>query len=396
MPFLHPLLLILGLLACAGCLTEPDRSYPDRRIVAEPTAPPPGPAVLLADPVPAAEPPNGLDRCLIFIPGVETGSIEDALRWLDHVRRAGGYGCAILLDWQAGNAWRRLLTPGVTAVGAEEFLDCLTWVRARQADAVIDVLAHSGGTVVLTKAAAAAASPGLDLRHVLLLGTPHSAEDVVDPLLRQTAVVRNVWSRHDAINRRLAAGDGRLPDLRDSPVHGNTEISSTIAGRPVRHETVLEDGPDMARHWGLFLSSGHLPQPEPWVVGPVRIDGEDDLARLHRAVLALREQPDTEQPALHAALPTLLFHPDLEARAYAVMAVGLLKDIRFLPGLRRLLQDPETPAWLRRTVYRAFGNLRLPELVEDLRWAREHDPANAVVTRDLLRELKRERIEPQR
>ncbi len=95
-------------------------------------------------------------------------------------------------------------------------------------------------------------------------------------------------------------------------------------------------------------------------------------------------------------MPFLLADADPAVRYYAVIMTGLLKLTAHAATLQAIAAAQNQPVYLRKEAYQALGNLADGDQVEFLRLARQRDPACAVEIRDVLRALKRQRIEPQR
>jgi hypothetical protein len=260
------------------------------------------------------------------------------------------------------------------------------------ADVSVDILAHSAGTVVVNKAAqriVASGSPAR-FRHVLLLGTALAAGEPLTELQQVATRVLNVHSAYDKVNRNINDRLGRLPALTGE-AHRNLRMDHSLGGRLMRHYVFLAPNPENAVRYATYLRTGDGLSPGPWPmaddVGPVG---------LHRLVLRLKAQPGDPHREIRERLPEWLAHPDTEVRYYAVVLAGLLKVQDLAPALKDLLAAPESPAYLRKDIYQALGNLEDGRHVDFLRQARDRDPACDEEIRDVIRELKRKRIEPVR
>jgi hypothetical protein len=107
----------------------------------------------------------------------------------------------------------------------------------------------------------------------------------------------------------------------------------------------------------------------------------------------VRERRDEAHGGVGQKLPEWLEHPDPDVKYYAVILAGLLKAQAHVPAMKALLAAAPTPAYLRKEIYQAFGNFEDGAYIDFLQSARKSDRACDEEIRDVLRALKRERIE---
>jgi len=332
-------------------------------------------------------------RWVIMVPGISSGDRAQSCRLLEAVRGDAPDALGIFYEWGGGDPTRKVASPLATArAGAS-----LARLLAMPADGagegcVIDVIAHSAGTIVINKAAGdlREARAPVRLRHVLFLGTPHDPGVDLTALKSRSAAVLNVHSAYDKINRNVSDDLGHLQALPGGG-YWNVRMDTSLGGRLIRHYAFLEDNPENRVQYRAFLDRGTWPEALPL---PAQVDGKLDCERLQRFACGLRAAvPD---PALRdACLPwtdACLAAADPACVYYGVLFAGILRERSRADALKAVLARPEAPGYLRREVYPALGNLERPEDVRFLLRKRGEDPEGGEVLRDVLRALKRNRI----
>ncbi|NQU12112.1 hypothetical protein HQ590_15055 [bacterium] len=334
-----------------------------------------------------------VDSLLVMVPGVSSGHRPSSRRFLDQVRRQAGHDLAVFYDWGKGTLARRLVAPMATATAATRLIELgQTFQHGAGDSRPIDLLAHSAGTVVLNKAALEIVRTrrSVRFRHVLLLGTALDADAPLAALQAVSARVLNVHSAYDKVNRNINDRLGRLPALKGGP-GGNRRLDTSLSGRLMRHHVFLASDPENWIRHGGYLATGQWPVPELVAVGEA--SRPEDL---HRLALWVKTHPDQPAAAVARAVPAWLAADDLRIRYYGVVLAGLLRLRSLGPALKTMLAAGEIPVWLRKEIYQALGNLEDGRLVDFLRQARDRDPDCDEEIRDVLRALKRRRIEPVR
>ena len=327
---------------------------------------------------------------LVMIPGVSSGDLDESGRFLDRVRIQGRQEAALFLDWDANKLARTVVAPAAVDPAARRLIAICETFRDGPADKTgVDILAHSAGTVVLNKAARAIVDTGSSVRfrHVLLLGTALDADEPLDSLKQVSAGVLNLHSAHDKVNRNVNDRLGRLSAL-EGGAYRNIPMDRSLGGRLIRHGVFLASNPENELQYGLYLGSGQWPEPAPW-----RAEDRLQPAALHALALWVRAHPDVAHGEILARLPEWLRHPEPQVRYYAVVLAGLLQAKSLGPALKTLLADARTPVYLRKEIYQALGNFKDGAEVEFLRAARQTDRACGEELRDVLRALKRARVE---
>ena len=333
------------------------------------------------------------DSLLIMIPGITSGDLDENCRFLERVRAQGAQAVALFYDWEAHNLARKVAAPAAVDPAAEKLLAlCAAFQAGAGGWKSIDILAHSAGTVVVNKAAHTAARTGspVRFRHVLLLGTALAADEPLDELKAMSASVLNLHSAHDKVNRNINDQLGRLSAL-EGGAYRNFRMDHSLGGRLIRHYVFLSSDPENWRQYGTYLAGGEWPPPDPALPG-----ADAAPARLHGLAQWVQAHPDEPRPDIRAALPEWLGQADPEARYYAVILAGLLREQALGPALTNLLAADPAPVYLRKEIYQALGNLRNGVYIDLLKSSRRSDRACAGEIRDVLRSLKRQRIEPVR
>ncbi len=325
-----------------------------------------------------------------MIPGVSSGDLDEGCRFLDQVRVQGEQDVAIFYNWEADTLARKVVSPAAVDPAASRLITlCETFQKGTGERKPIDILAHSAGSVVVNKAAVAIDQTGspLRFRHVLLLGTALAADEPLHSLKKVSTSVLNLHSTYDKVNRNINNQLGRLSAL-GSGAYRNLRMDRSLGGRIIRHYVFLSSNPENWLQYGTYLGSGEWPQPDPALP---REDGQP--GSLHGLTLWVGEHPDKPHREVRAMLPKWLNHPDPQARYYAVALAGLLQERSLGPAMKTLLEDERTPVYLRKEIYQALGNLDDGTYVDFLRSSRNSDRACDEEIRDVLRTLKRERVE---
>lgn len=388
-------LLLAVVFVTLGCGVRTDPGYPDwrrRAGVVPPPQPPPADTVLLQD---AALPASVIERLgreqrlLVMIPGVDSGILHRSIAWTEALRVEGGYGAAVFYDWLPASRGREVLNAVSTRIAGEQLAAALDQIAAGPGHPTVDVLAHSGGTVVLRKAMRAldAAASELHLRNVVFTGTPVSPDAVLDPTLERSAGLCNVVSSYDHVIRTLSDHVHGLPGLGDATPDWNLRMDRSLTGLVMRHMSYLADGPEMRLTWAALLRDGRLPRsermPDLRVVTVAELDRHARWLRCN-GVGDLAEAAEVGRDQIGSADP--------DRACYGIMIAGLARDHLAWPEIDRLLRDPSTPAFVRREAIRYMANLRDGAYIPVLEWMADHDPDNAEAADDALRELKRARV----
>lgn len=391
--------LVLPLLLLAACGGPRDTGYPDWRLlpVVEPPQLAESETVILLQDQPLSARVLGrlaaLDRVLVVIPGVDSGVLAESVAWADRLGAEAGCGLTIFYHWLPESRGRRVLNPGSTQLAGEHLADVLEALDLDAEGPAIDVLAHSGGGVVLRKTVRALDQRDADtrLRHVLFMGTPISPAAVLAPTLARSDALCNVVSSYDKVVRRLSDHVNGLPGLGDEPPDWNLRMDRSLTGLVMRHMSYLDDGPEMRLTWAALLREGRLPSacpmPDRRLVTLAQLDAHARWLRGHW-VGDVVDAADVGRDELGS--------DDPDRVCYGVMIAGLARDVTAWPQIDRLLRDPTTPAYVRREIVRYLANLRDGRYLPILRWIEAHDPANRQVATDALRELKRARVRPPR
>lgn len=325
-------------------------------------------------------------RLLVMIPGVSSGDTNAAGRFLDGIREKGGYELALFYDWETVNVGRKVVSQTATIPAARRLLSILAGsTNAVNPDRTIDTLAHSAGTVVANRMAIEATESGvaLKLRHVLLLGTALSSDEPLTELKAATVRLVNLHSDNDKVNRNVNDREGLLESL-DGGRYLNLRMDTTLSGRPMRHYEFLSDHPENRTPYAAFLSRGTWPEPRP------DLPPDCGLEELHRFTGGMATSTTSVD---EAAIRSLIANPNPDIRYYGVILAGLCRAAGTVPELKGLLEDAGTSTAIRKEVYQTLGALRDPELAGFLREITDHNPESAETLRDVLRALKRERIE---
>ena len=328
---------------------------------------------------------------LIMVPGVSSGDPVERRGLLARIRAEGGHDLAVFYDWESANPARRIASPTAVGPAAGRLVDLgEAFQGATDSGKSLDLLAHSAGTVVVNKAAETIVRTGspVRFRRVLFLGTALSADEPLEGLKKVSRSVLNVHSAHDSVNRNINDREGRL-DALGQPGYRNVRIDRTLGGRLVRHYTFLSDDPENWLPYVHYLRTGE------WFEGRcVNLSPDGSPEDLHRLCLWVGAHPREPADAIRGTLPTLVGHADPVRVHYGAVLTGLLKAAEMVPALKALLADAKTPVHVRREAYQALGNLEDGRHLDFLRGARDTDPACDEVLRDVLRELKRKRVEP--
>lgn len=330
------------------------------------------------------------DSLLIMIPGVNSGDPDERYSFLNHVRRQGRQEVAIFYDWEEGNWARKMASPSAIQPAVARLITlCESFMQGAGDRKTIDLLAHSAGTVVVNQAAIAIVQNGSSLRfrHVLLLGTALDAEEPLSGLKSVSHGVLNVHSAYDAVNRNINDKMGQLNAL-EGRAHRNLSMDRSLGGRIMRHHAFLSSNPENWFQYGTYLSGGEWPQPDPAIPGEDRPPGE-----FHRLTLWVRDHPDEAHSEVRARLPQWLGHSSPPIRYYAVILAGLLNERPLGPVMQALLEDEQTPPYLRKEIYQALGNFKDGTYIDFLQSSRQFDRACDEEIRDILRALKRQRVE---
>ena len=384
--------LVLGALGCGGRQAE---GYPDWRrragVVAPPQAAPEQVVVLREGPLSAQALGRlaGVDRLLIVIPGVDSGILHRSVAWTDRLRAEAGCGLALFYHWLPDSRGRQVLNAGSTQLAGDILADVVEMLALDPGGPEIDVLAHSGGTVVLRKTVRALDARGSEarFRHVLFMGTPISGDAVLAPTLARSALLCNVVSSYDKVIRRLSDHRDGLPGLGTEPPYWNLRMDRRLSGLVMRHMSYLADGPEMRLTWAALLRDGQLPparrMPDRRLETLSQLDAHARWLRCH-GVGDLADAADVGSDVLDAEDPDRV--------CYGVMIAGLARDHTAWPAIEDLLRDPTTPGFVRREIIRYMANLRDGRFISVLEWMEDHDPVNAQIAEDALRELKRARV----
>jgi hypothetical protein len=325
-----------------------------------------------------------------MVPGVSSGDLGESRRFLDRIRMQGKYEVAAFYDWEPGDLSRKVVSPTAVRPAARRLIRlCETFQNRMNKGRPVDLLAHSAGTVVVNNAATTIAEAGspVRFRHVLLLGTALKAEEPLQNLKAVSAGVLNVHSASDKVNRNINRRMGRLSALEGGS-YRNLRMDRSLGGRIVRHHVFLSSNPENWRQYGTFLATGQWPTPNPAL--PVEDHPVDDL---HGLTLWVGQQPDEADHSVREMLPNWLSHSDPEVVYYAVALAGILKAKSLGPTMKTLLADKRRPVYLRKEIYQALGNFEDGAYIDFLRSARKRDRACDEVIRDVLRALKRKRVE---
>lgn len=389
---------LLAVLLLGGCLAPLRETYPDWRRE-RPTEPTPVDPVLVHDfgeePFHEAQLADwaAQDRLLLMVPGVDVETVATRQNFLDEVRTLGGYARAGYYDWHSGHLGRSILLAQTTESAGRRLLELCRSLGERNPRLRIDLIAHSGGSVVVLKAALGLAETESPLRlgHVLLLGTPIQPDQDVRALVGRCQAVINVHSDYDQVTRQLSDADHGLQGLPETATHRNVRFDRSLGGLRVRHQEPLVAGPELRLFWTLILRDGRLPSPLPNLP-----DTEPSLEELHRHALWLAAEGEADPVATLALIARLCSDSQRERQCYGVILATVRSDPQAWPAIKPLLQDPSTPPWLRRQVHRYLVALQDGRYIDLLRWCRKRDPVNAETTRDALHDLDRADIAPVR
>jgi hypothetical protein len=166
-------------------------------------------------------------------------------------------------------------------------------------------------------------------------------------------------------------------------------MDHSLGGRIMRHHVFLSSNPENWLQYGLYLSTGRLPEAKGLPLGK-----DYRLHDLHRLTLRVKAHPEEQYDELRRLLPKLLADPDPEVVYYGVILTGLLKVAQLAPPMKAILANKQTPVYLRKDIYQALGNLEDGRQVDFLRGARRLDRPCDEEIRDVVRALKRKRIAP--
>ena len=334
-------------------------------------------------------------RWIVMIPGISSGDVAASCRLLQHLVNEEPASRGIFYDWGGGDPMRKVASPIATErAGGDVLALCSALPGPDGQRPIIDILAHSAGTIIANKAANRLAREGgtLRFRHVLFLGTPHDANVDLTALKAASDAIVNVHSNNDKINRTISDNMGRLNQLPGGP-YRNVRMDTSLSGRIIRHYTFLTDTPENWHQYGTFLADGTWPE-----AGAIPSAPCSDVGRLHGAALSLQTQPPTEKSqtaGIHLAL-SCLESDNVQVKTYGAILAAILKDQTLLDPLKRELEKMECPPYLQNEILQAMGNMATPEMVRYLQRQRKTSPESAEVLRDVLRRLKQERIRPPR
>ncbi len=334
------------------------------------------------------------DSLLIMIPGISTGNISKRCAFLNQILTAGFYGQAVLYDWEAGSLSRKIMLPSATQRAAERLVEICSAFRrngeGRKKN--IDLLAHSAGTVVVTKVASeiVRTRSRVRFRHVLFLGTPVAVDEPLEDLKKTCASVLNVHSAFDKVNRNINDRLGVLTEL-NSKAYQNLRMDHSIGGRIIRHNTFLLSNPENWINYSTYLSHGFWPKAD-----VAKISNDCDVMDFHRYAMGVMNHSDKPHAQTMALLPQWLTHSSYERKYYGVIIAGLLRCRQFAPLMKDMLRDKQVPVYLRMEIYQALGNIKDGRHIYFLKESRGRDPVCSDVIRDVLRSLKQKRIQPKR
>ncbi len=334
-------------------------------------------------------------HCLVMIPGISSGELEEQSRFLGQLRLRNGADLAIFQDWGRLDPTRKIASATATAQAAENlaFLCKRIWGGNPQG-VTIDILAHSAGTIIANKAAILLRQerfPG-HFRHVLFLGTPHDTNVDLGALKELSRAVLNVCSGFDKINRDVSGELGWLQAL-DQPPYWNLRLDTSLGGRRIRHYAFLENTPENWLQYGFFLRSGDWPSPQA-LAGKTTQNPE----ALYRVAAWAKSTAlsEAQQAEVLAFARECVSHGDIEVRYYGVALMGMVGDSSCRTQLKAILEQSDTPGYLRREIYQALGTIADPEDIRYLQRARKSDSTSGDVLRDVLRDYKINRIRPTR
>ena len=340
-------------------------------------------------------PPTQAQHCLIMVPGISSGDLEEQSQFLAQVRLGSDADLAVFQHWGHTDLARRIASPLATAQAGSALATLCEQIWADGGrNATIDLLAHSAGTIVVNKAAMQLrqeASP-VRFRHVLFLGTPHDPNVDLNALKRMSKAILNLHSAYDKINRNVSGDTGLLHALGNKP-YWNRRMDMSLGGRRIRHDAFLEHTPENWSSYSHFLRSGEWPLPQAISVSSGRTPAA--LYRIARWIRSGHMMP-AEQTAVFTLARKSLSHPEAEIRYYGALLMGLLGDADSCPLLKTALERSDAPLYLRREIYQALGSIARPQDLRYLQRARKTDPASGDVLRDVLRDWKRRRIRPVR
>lgn len=334
---------------------------------------------------------RNLDSLLIMIPGVSSGDLTESCQFLNQVRIQGGYEVAMFYDWEAGDLSRKVVSPTAVGSAARRLVKLYrTFQKEAGKEKSIDLLAHSAGTVVVNKTAKEIVNSGSSIRfrRILFLGTALGADEKLDALKTISGAVLNVHSAYDKVNRNINDRIGKL-----SALHGgnyrNHRMDHSLSGRIMRHYVFLSSNPENWLQYGHYLGTGE------WLEGKSYIpDNDYRIGDLHKLALWIKAHPNQPNDELKGTLLRLLNHSDPKIRYYGLIIIGLLKTKSLTSDIKTLLEDKQMPVYVRKEVYQALGNFEDGHHVDFLRRARKLDPPCDEEIRDIVRKLKRKRVEP--
>ena len=330
------------------------------------------------------------ERPLLLVPGVNNLPPAERLAFCQSLRRAGGKDLVCYYNWYAGHFGRDILLAWTTEAAARRLTELIIARHERHPDRPFAIFAHSGGTVVVLKAARLLAEAGeaAAFGNIVFTGTPIAEAAAMRSLTERCESLINVHSRFDLISRRLSDATDGFEALPDHGPHRNLAHDRGLSGQIIRHETFLQRDPELIQHWAAMLRHGRPPLPQEQGAGLATADHN----LLHRQADWLAMHPPSDPYRLRQAILRLAEDPDPVRRCYAVTFAACTADHALLPIVRGLLQDPDSPPYLRRQIYRYFVALADGSHIDLLRYCRSHDQANLAATRDALRDLKRANV----
>ncbi|NCC50608.1 MAG: hypothetical protein EOM20_05265 [Spartobacteria bacterium] len=327
---------------------------------------------------------------LLMIPGISSGHMDDNRAFLERIQQESGHDLAVFYDWEAGNLTRKIAMFSTTDAGAAHLVDLLATIQGtRETPVTVDVIAHSIGSVLLNKAAVLSVhqNAGITFRHVLLMGTALDTGEALEDLKYSSASILNLHSAYDKVNRSINHNLGFLEEL-DSGVYTNLRIDYSLSGRIMRHYTFLETSPETALPYGHYLRTGAWPEDTGTMEATLR--APSDVYLLCRRV---RDDPACAPGDLANAIPDLLSDPRPDIQYFGLILAGLTDATNQLSVIMEALEAPETPAYVRKEAYQALGNFEDGGLILFLKRARKRDDDCQEEIRDILRALKRKRVE---
>ncbi len=326
-----------------------------------------------------------------MVPGISNGEMKQQVIFLDQLRKKCGADIAIFLDWGRNDLGRKIALAQSTDRASDEMTDICHLVGKRRhipGEAIIDIIAHSAGTIITNKTAIRLHDSGIRFRHVLFLGTPHDADADVSALMETSCSVLNVFSGNDKVNRTVSTDKGRIHAFTGESFR-NLRMDTSLGGRKIRHYNFLENTPENLEQYAAVLATGSWP-----LAVPVSEQTSLTPAELYKAALWVRQVrvDKTERILVMRLIQNALKDSVPEIQTYGAIMAGLLADTVFRLRLMELLENKTSPGYLRREIYQALGSIGNPEDLRYLRRLRKSDPDSSDVLRDVMRDWKRKRI----